>query len=117
MIKNKESEITKEEKKAPNKGGAQALQKTDWGKKIKEYSIKGINFIKDYALQVVMVVASIILFNFVITYFSLTVMQGLMVFGGIALIALIFTRIMDGSASQALEKVQTKLNTPAQEAA
>lgn len=117
MIENKESEITKEEKKAPKKGGAQALQKTDWGKKIKEYSIKGLNFIKYYALQVVMVVVSIVVFNLVIVYFGLTVMQGLMVFGGVVLIAVAITKTIDGSASQALEKVQTKLNTPAQEAA
>ncbi len=116
-ITNKETAPSKEEKKTPKKGEAQALQKTDWGKKIKEYALKGVKFFQDYALQVVMIVTSIIVFNLVIGYFGLTVMQGLMVFSGIALAAFAICKIIDGSASQTLEKVQSKLNTPAKQAA
>ena len=110
-------EPTKEQKKSPAKGSVEVVQKTDWGKKIKEYTLKGVTFFKEYALQVIMVITSILLFNLVIGYFGLTVIQGLMVFGAIALVAFAVSKIMDGSASQALEKVQTKLAAPTKAAA
>lgn len=116
-IKNTETTPSKEEKKATKKDSVNVVQVTDWGKKIKEYTLKVFTFIKEFALQIVMVIASIMLFSMVTAYFGLTVMQGLMVFGGIALLALVAVKLLDGSASQTLEKVQTKLAAPQAQAA
>ena len=92
-------------------GTVEATQKVDYAKKIREGATKVTKFLSQISTQVIVTIVSIVVFSYLTTYFGLSLMGGLAVFGGIALGFWGLSKFLDGSANQEITKVTNTLKS------